>query len=264
MKLDQKIVWVTGASSGIGKQLAIDLARKKCKLILSSRNVQRLLSARDECKKFTGEVETLPLDLAETELLKNRADEAIKFFGKIDILVNCGGISQRSLIIDTDIAVYQKIMEVDYLGAVALSIGLLPHFVKQQSGIYVIISSVMGIYSSPYRSGYSAAKHALHGFFDALRMEHEKDNISVTIICPGFVNTDITRNAVIGDGSAFGQQDQLTEDGMRVEDCSRKIIRAVEKEKFEAYIGGKEAFAVYLKRFFPRLLHRVVMKSKVR
>lgn len=259
-----KTVWITGASSGIGRQLALGLAKKHCKLILSSRNTDKLEEVKSECIKSGAEAEVLPLDLSDIDFLSSITPKAIAIYGLVDVLINCGGVSQRSLIVETDISVDRKIMEVDYLGTVALSKSLLPHFIQKQSGLYVVISSVMGVYSSPYRSAYSAAKHALHGFFDALRMEHEKDNIKVTIICPGFVNTDITRNALTGDGSAFGQQDQLTEEGLAAEDCSKRIIRAVEKEKFEAYIGGKEALAVYAKRLFPKLLHRIVLKSKVR
>ena len=264
MKIDNKIVWITGASNGIGRQLAIDFARRNCRLILSSRNRNKLEQTKQQCADFTKDVYVLPIDLENTDSLKKHTQEAIAVFGKIDILINCGGISQRSLILDTDISVDRKLMVVDYLGTVALSKALLPHFIQNKSGLYVVISSVMGKYGSPYRSGYCGAKHALHGFFDVLRMEHEKDGVKVTIICPGFVNTDVTRNALTGDGSALGRQDDKTANGLRVEDFSERMIRAVEHEKYEAYIGGKEAKAVYIKRLFPRLLHRIVMKSKVR
>lgn len=264
MKIDNKIVWITGASNGIGKQLAIDFAKHNCKLILSSRSREKLEQVQKECKDFSPAVEILPLDLGETESLKQAARTVVSIFGKIDILINCGGISQRSLIMDTDISVDRRIMEIDYLGTVALSKALLPHFIENKSGLYIVISSVMGKYGSPYRSGYCGAKHALHGFFDVLRMEHEKDGIKVTIVCPGFVNTDVTRNAVTGDGSLYGQQDEKTENGLSVEEFSKRMIRSVEKEKWEVYIGGAEAKAVYIKRFFPKLLHKIVMKSRVR
>jgi len=264
MKLDKKIVWITGASNGIGKQLALDLARKQCRLILSSRNREKLELTKNDCLNHTSDAEVLPLDLSDLDSLKTVTQKAISIFGKIDVLINCGGISQRSLIIETDILVDKKIMDVDYLGTIGLSKALLPHFIENKGGLYIVISSVMGMYSSPFRSAYCGAKHALHGFFDALRMEHEKDGIRVTIICPGFVNTDVTRNALTGDGTRLGQQDKKTEDGLRVEDFSKKMLRVVEKGRFEAYIGGKEALAVYIKRFFPRLLHRVVSKSEVR
>ena len=264
MNFSQKTIWITGASSGIGKQLALDLAKKNCKLILSSRKEDQLNKIKLECQNFTSDVAVLPLDLEDFEHLKSKAEKAIAFFGRIDVLINNGGISQRSLILDTDISVDQKLMNVDYLGQIALTKALLPHFIQNQSGTFVVVSSVMGKFGSPYRSGYCAAKHALHGFFDVLRMEHQKDNVNVTIICPGFVNTNVTRNAVTGDGSIYNHQDKKTEDGLDVQNFSRRMIRAIEKEKFEAYIGGKEAKAVYLKRFFPKLLHKVILKSQVR
>lgn len=264
MTLDHKTIWITGASSGIGRQLAIDLAQKNCRLILSSRNREKLKITQKECLQYTSSVEVLPLDLADSPSLQIKGDEALKLFGKIDVLVNNGGISQRSLIIDTDISVDRKLMEVDYLGTVALSKALLPHFIENQNGLYVVVSSVMGKFGSPYRSGYCGAKHALHGFFDVLRMEHEKDGVKVTIICPGFVNTDVTRNAVTGDGSALQKQDERTEHGLKVDDFSKRMIRAVEKGKFEAYIGQKEIMGVYVKRFFPKLLHKMVLRSKVK
>ncbi len=147
-------------------------------------------------------------------------------------------------------------MEVDYLGTVGLSKALLPHLVT--------VSSLMGKFSSPYRSGYCGAKHALHGFFDALRMDHDKDNIKVTMICPGFVNTDVAKNALTGDGSKQQTQDTATENGLSVEEFTKRMLKAIEKEKFEAYIGKKEVLGIYLKRFFPKFLHWYVLKSKVR
>lgn len=264
MKLDNKTIWITGASSGIGRQLALDLAQKNCQLILSARNQDKLNEVKNACLKFTKGVAILPLDLEKIDTLTQKAQEAIDLFGMVDVLFNNGGISQRSLIINTDISVDRKLIEVDYLGTVALSKAMLPHFIQNQSGLYVITSSVMGKFGSPYRSGYCGAKHALHGFFDVMRMEHEKDGIKVTIICPGFVNTDVTRNAVIGDGSIYNQQDQKTEDGLEVTEFCKRMIKAVEKGKHEAYIGRKEAIAVYIKRFFPGLLHKIIMKSKVR
>jgi short-subunit dehydrogenase len=168
------------------------------------------------------------------------------------------------LIADTSIDVDRKLIEVDYLGTVALSKTLLPHFIKQQSGHYVTVTSVMGKFGSPYRSGYCGAKHALHGFFDVMRMEHQKDGIKVTLICPGFVNTDVAKNALTGDGFSQKTQDKATENGLAVDDFVKRMIKAIELEKFEAYIGRKEILGVYLKRFFPKFLHNFVLLSQVR
>ncbi|WP_179345173.1 SDR family oxidoreductase [Winogradskyella ursingii] len=263
MVFKNKVIWITGASSGIGKSLALHLSNLDCKLILSSRREAALNEVRDLCAR-PEHIAVLPLDLAEYHSMKPIAERAISLFGTIDMLINNGGISQRSLIIDTDISVDKKLMEVDYLGTVALTKALLPHFISNQSGHFVTVTSLMGKFGSPYRSGYCGAKHALHGFFDVLRMEHEKDQIKVTMICPGFVNTNIARNALTGEGNAQNQQDEATEKGLDVNVFTKHMITAIKKEKLEAYIGQGETKGVYLKRFFPRLLHKVVMRSRVR
>ncbi|WP_073087399.1 SDR family oxidoreductase [Winogradskyella jejuensis] len=263
MDFNDKVIWITGASSGIGKALALEFSKQNCKLILSARRETELNKVKSECNN-TEAISILPFDLADYSLMKPIAEKAVSFFGKVDILVNNGGISQRSLIVDTDISVDKKLMEVDYLGTVALSKALLPHFISNKSGHYVTVTSLMGKFGSPFRSGYCGAKHALHGFFDVLRMEHEKDNIKVTLICPGFVNTDVSHNALTGDGSQLNQLDEATENGLPVDEFAKRMLKAISKEKFEAYIGRKETTGVFLKRFFPKLLHKVVTKSKVR
>ncbi|MFT7050361.1 MAG: short-subunit dehydrogenase [Psychroserpens sp.] len=263
MKFNNKVIWITGASSGIGKSLAITLSKYDCKLIVSARRTEELEKLKGLCKN-PDLVYVLPLDLANTDTMKSIANKAISAFGSIDILVNNGGISQRSSIIETSIAVDRKLMEVDYLGTVALSKALLPHFVAKQYGHYVVVSSLMGKFSSPLRSAYCGAKHALHGFFDAMRLEHDKDNVKVTMICPGFVNTNVARNALTADGSKQGDQDEMTENGLDVDVFVQKMITAIRKEKFEAYIGKFEKFGVFVKRLSPRLIHKLVLRSKFR
>lgn len=263
MTFKNKVVWITGASSGIGKGLALALSNLDCKLIISSRNEQKLNEVKQQCKNVDNVV-VVPFDLANIGRIPKVVEKTINHYGKVDVLINNGGISQRSLIIDTDISVDKKLMEVDYLGTVALSKALLPHFIKNQSGYYAVVSSLMGKFGSPYRSGYCGAKHALHGFFDVLRMEHEKDNIKVTMICPGFVNTNVAKNALVGDGTKQNSQDKATQNGLSIDLFVKKMIKAIEKEKFESYIGRKEILGVYLKRFFPKLLHKFVLNSKVK
>lgn len=263
MNFNNKIIWITGASSGIGKSLALALSHYDCKLILSARRQQALENVKAICK-HPEHVKVLTLDLAETNTLAAITETAISIFGRIDLLINNGGISQRSPIIETSIEVDRKLMEVDYLGTVALSKAVLPHFVAQKSGHYVVVSSLMGKFSSPLRSAYCGAKHALHGFFDTLRMEHYKDHVKVTLICPGFVNTNVARNALTADGSKQEYQDDMTENGLHVDVFVKKMITAIRKEKFEAYIGKFEKFGVLVKRLSPKLIHKLVMRSKIR
>jgi short-subunit dehydrogenase len=260
--IDGKTVWITGASSGIGESLAYALDKRNCKLILSSRKVDELQRVEDNCKNKDN-INIVPLDLMEFDSMQNTVATATSNYGPIDILINNAGLSQRSLIAETEFSVYKKLMDVNYLGTVALTKALLPHFIENKNGKFVTVTSLMGKFGSPYRSGYCGAKHALHGFFDVLRMEHEKDGIKVTLICPGFVNTNVAKNALTGDGSSQSTQDTATQNGLPVAYFAKKMIRAIEKERFEAYIGRFERIGVYL-RLFPKLLHRVVLRSTVR
>lgn len=262
MEVRNKVIWITGASSGIGKSLALLAGQKGARLILSGRNTARLKEVQSALPNPEAS-RILPMDLGAISSLNECVEQAVGFFNGIDILVNNAGISQRSLIADTDMEVYEKLIHVNYLGTVALSKALLPYFIRAQGGHFVVVTSLMGKFGSPWRSGYCGAKHALHGFFDVLRMEHQKDAIDVTLVCPGFVNTDIARNALTGDGSAQTRQDRATAKGMDPDRFARKMLKAIERCKMEVHIGGKEVSGVYMKRFFPRLLHKLVLRSKV-
>ena len=217
-----KVVWITGASSGIGEALAYQSAKAGAKLVLSSRRENELNRVKANCNLPHENILVVPLDLAEHDKMDQKVEQVIAHFGRIDVLVNNGGISQRSLVIDTDISVYKKLVDVDYLGSVAISKAVLPVFVKQKSGHFAVITSLMGKFASPLRSGYCGAKHALHGFFDALRMEHHDDNIKVTLICPGYIQTNVSVNALTSDGSAQNTMDAATGSGMTAENCALK------------------------------------------
>lgn len=260
---ERKTYWITGASSGIGKAFAIEVSQAGHQLILSSRKEDALKEVRELCT-FPERVIILPLDLANSEELPEKAALALGMAGgRVDVMVHCGGISQRSLAAETDLSVDRRVMEIDFFGTVALSKALLPHFMEEQNGHFVVVTSLMGKFSSPMRSGYCAAKHALHGFFDALRAEHTEDNIKVTMVCPGFVKTNISRNALVGDGTAQNSMDDATNKGISPEECAKKMLTAIRKEKAEVYIGGREVFGVYVSRFFPALLRRMLPKAKV-
>lgn len=262
MQLNGKVIWITGASSGIGEALAYELANeKKCKLILSARNVVELERVKSNCNTTT---QILPFDLADFDNAKENVVKAIELFGKIDVLILNGGVSQRSLIIETDFSVDKKLIEIDYLANVALAKAILPHFIQNQNGHFAVVTSLMGKFGSPYRSGYCGAKHALHGFFDVMRMEHQKDGVKVTMVCPGFIQTNVAKNALTADGSKQTIDDEATRNGLPVNSFAQRMTKAIENNKFEAYIGRKEVLGVYLKRFFPKLLHYFVLKSKVR
>lgn len=264
-QLGNKVVWLTGASSGIGEALAYELSRKGARLILSARRKEELERVKGNCPSGAQPgIRVLPLDLEKPETLQLSTEAAIQLFGHIDMLINNGGISQRSLVAETAIAVDRRIMEVNYFGGIALTKYLLPHFVARKQGHFVNISSVTGKFGTPYRSGYAASKHALHGFFDAVRAEHHRDNIKVTMVCPGFIHTPITLSALTADGTPLNKMDEAQFKGKPADWCARKIVSAIEKNKEEVYIGGKEVLAVYLKRFFPKIFSRVIRNVAVR
>jgi len=262
MNFNKTVFWITGASSGIGKATALELSKTESKIILSSRNKKQLLKVKNECQ-HPENVRILPLDLADYLSMPLKVEEALKLFGTIDVLFNNGGVSQRSLAIDTAIEVDKQLMDVNYIGTVALTKALLPFFIKNKKGHFVVTTSVVGKIGSPLRSSYAASKHALHGFFDSLRAEIYKYNISVTIVCPGFVQTNVSINALTGDGSAQNKMDVATKNGLIPSQFAKRLLKAVSTNRQEVYIGKKEIYGIYLKRFFPRLLAKLIQKVDV-
>jgi short-subunit dehydrogenase len=267
-KLTNNVIWVTGASSGIGEALVYELAKKNVKLIISSRRKEELERVKGNCiPQAQPNIRVLPLDLAEPSTLKLSVEAALQLFGHIDILINNGGISQRSLAKDTALEVDRKIMEIDYFGTIALTKYLIPHFIKRKSGHYVTVTSVNGKLGISRRTSYAAAKHALHGFFDSLRAElwNESKQIYVTLVCPGWINTNLSVAALLGDGSPQNKKDETHKQGMLPAVFAKKMIRAIETRKEEVYIGGsKEMTAIRLKRFFPKIFSKIIRKTKVR
>lgn len=256
-----KVVWITGASSGIGEALAVALSAAGARLILSARREHELQRVKDRCASKEN-ILILPMDITGFN-----EHSAINLFGHVDMLINNAGISQRSFVKDTQFDVYKKIMDINYFGAVSLTKALLPHFLSRKSGHYVVISSITGKFGTPYRSGYAASKHALHGFYDSLRAElwrDVKDDIKVTMVCPGFIHTPITLFAITGDGTPLNKMDQGQYKGRPADWCAQEMIKAIEKNKEEVNIGGREVFGVYLKRFFPRYFSGLIKKIKVR
>lgn len=260
---DQKVIWITGASSGIGRAAALRFAQAGYCLILSARTREAMEEVKSQCPK-PERVKILELDLAKSEEMPSKTQEAISFFGKIDSLLHNAGISQRSLIKETALSVDRRLMEINFFGTVALTKAILPHFIQNQQGHFGVVTSLVGKFGTPYRSAYAASKHALHGFFDTLRAEHFQDQISVTLICPGFIRTQVSVNALTADGSPLNEMDEAQEKGMKPEDCAEEIFQAITRKKEEVLIGGKETYAVYLKRFFPSLFSKIIRKAKVR
>jgi short-subunit dehydrogenase len=263
MKFKNKTIWITGASSGIGKAMALAFSNQGANLILSARNEEKLNEVKQECL-YPEQVEVLPLDLTNYNSFKEKTNTALTFFDGIDFLINSGGISQRALAKDTELNVDRAIFETNFFGTIGLTKAILPHFLNKKSGQIVIISSVVGKIGTPLRSSYSGSKHALHGFFDSLRAELYDDNISVTLICPGFVNTNVSMNALTGDGSKQNKLDNATAKGLKPDEFAKIALKAIAQKRQEIVIGGfKEKLAVYVKRFFPGLLSNIIRKANV-
>lgn len=263
MSLEKKVVWITGASSGIGEALAYEFNKKGTLLILSARREEELLRVQSGCENWEETVKILPLDLENAASLQQKTEEAIKLFGSVDMLINNGGVSQRAFAVDSKMETIRKVMEVNFFGTVALTKALLPYLIKQKSGHIVVISSVMGKVGTKHRSVYAASKHALHGWFDCLRQEVYDHNIDVSLVCPGFVKTNVTVNALTADGGKHNKMDDAQKNAMSPEEFARRLFPKLAKRKEEIYIGGTEILAVYLKRLSPGLLNRILRKSKV-
>jgi short-subunit dehydrogenase len=261
MKKEQKIIWLTGASSGIGEALAYQWSKEGHFLILSARRENELIRVQNHCQNPKA-CKILPLDLSKQTDIEVAANLVLNEFGQVDILVHNGGISQRSLAEDTVIDVDRKIMEVDYFSGLILTKKLLPSMLANKKGHIVVISSITGLFGFPLRSAYSAAKHAMHGFYETLWAEIHTKGIDVTIVCPGRISTGISLHALTKDGNPHGKIDPAQEKGITADLCAKKIIKAVQKKKKEVYIGRTELLMVYFKRYLPFLYYKLVSKIK--
>ena len=260
MKFSGQVVWITGASSGIGEALAHAFAREGARLVLSSRRPEELERVRRACER-PEEHMVVPLDLTRSETFLIAVGEVLARRGQIDVLINNGGVSQRALAADATLEVERALMEVDYFGPVALTKAVLPAMRARQAGRIVVVSSVMGYVGTPGRSTYAAAKHALHGYFDSLRAEVWRDGIGVTLVCPGYVRTAVSDNAVGPRGEKHGKTDGTHMSGISAEKCAVVIVNAVARDREEIYVG-REAYAIYVKRFLPWLFSRIVRRMK--
>lgn len=256
MATPSSTVWITGASSGIGAALARVAGRSGHRLILSARRVEHLESVRATLP-HPDQVKVLPLDVADHAALGRAAREA-ESWGGVDILVNNAGITQRSTALETTVETARRIMEVNYFASVELSRAVLPGMLSRDRGHLVFVSSVAGWVATPLRSSYSAAKHAVRAWADALRAELHGSNVAVTVLCPGYIATGISSAALLGDGTPQGFVEPTDAGGLDVDVAAAKMWRAIEDRRPEVLVGGKELAAVYLKRWAPGLVTRLL------
>ncbi|TMO74251.1 short chain dehydrogenase [Pseudoalteromonas sp. S3785] len=263
MDYKNKTVWITGASSGIGKELATQFAQLGANVILSARSVDKLNKLKQSLHG-DGHI-VLPLDLSAPEAVLDQVTNLLETLPAIDILINNGGVSQRSLFLENDFNVYRQLMEVNYFGLIALTKAVAPSMVARQSGSIVSISSVAGKVGSKFRTGYSGSKYAVVGFMDCLRAELAEHNIHCLTICPGSIKTAIAHNSLNEQGIAQNKPEHSIENGMDVSVAAKKMILAIGNKKDEVIVGkGLSGWAPTIKRFFPRLFNRLTAKTNYR
>jgi dehydrogenase/reductase SDR family protein 7B len=257
-----KTVWITGASSGIGEALAYAFGQRGARLILSARRTERLTQVAKSCG--ARETHVVPLDLGALETLPAIVERVLTQIGSVDIMVHNAGVGQRSLVLDTAFEVDRRMMEINYLGPVALTKALLPSMLRQKRGQFVVLSSVLGVMSAQRRSGYCASKHALHGYFNGLRAELGRDGVAVLMVCPGRVHTEFSEQAFEGDGSRHGVTDASSQKGLSAGEVAHRMLRALERGEDEVLVAKWESLAVYLNRWAPSLMRRAIARINMR
>ncbi|MDP1727769.1 MAG: SDR family oxidoreductase [Bacteroidota bacterium] len=260
---NNKVVLITGASSGIGKALAIQLADTGVTLILAARRMDELNLLKEECEKKGASCTCHFIDMADPKSIAGFVEKVSSQFSKIDVQINNAGMSQRSQAEVTAIEVDRKIMEVNFFGQVHITKLLWPLLIKSAHANIVLISSVVGTFGFPQRSAYAASKHALEGFFESWMLENKRENIHFTTIAPGRVYTHISYAALTADGSMHKQMDQGQINGIKAEVCAQKIIRAILKNKRKVYIVQYEMILIILRKCLPYLFFQLVRKLKL-
>ncbi|MBN1415568.1 MAG: SDR family oxidoreductase [Bacteroidales bacterium] len=262
MNINGKTIWITGASSGIGEALSIEAVRRGASVILSARNTGKLENLKELLEKISpGSAHVVPMDVTKKEDIIRSVETVTSLYKGIDILINNAGVSQRSLAIETPVEVDRMILEANFFGAVALTKAMLPSMINNKGGYIVAISSMTGLYGFPMRSAYSAAKHALSGFFETLALELWSKNIRITLVYPGRVHTDVSINSLDKDGKPYGIMDPGQAKGIPVETCAKKIIRAIERNRKKLLLGRGETFLYYMKKFIPPVYYFLARKT---
>lgn len=255
MTFQGKKVWIIGASSGIGAALAVEMAHRGATCVLSARRVERLNDIARTCADPERHV-VYPLDATDFASHEAAAQDIERQVGPLDIVVLNAGVGQRGHALDTEFDIERGIMELNYLGTISVAKAVGRKMRARQAGTIVVISSVLGRLSIPGSSSYSASKHALHGYFESLRAELYPHGVNVTIVCPGYINTEFTVHALQEDGSRFGVIDHNHTYGMDADVCAGRICDGVEKRRPVLVVGGTETWGILLARLFPGLARR--------
>ena len=262
MELKEKVIWLTGASSGIGEACAYLFAKENANLILTALEADLLEKVQKKCISLGGRCEILPYDLSDIGGIEELVEKALHFFGRVDIMYNNAGISQRAKAGDTLFEVDKKIMDVNFFAPVKISKLLLPQMIENGGGTFVTTTSISGRFGFPLRSAYCSSKHALYGFFETIHAEYYNQNIRCVQVCPGRVKTNISFYALEKNGKQHGKMDAGQAGGISVEKAAKKIVKAVRKQKPEVLVGSKELLMVYFKRFIPALNRKIARNIK--
>ncbi|WP_224964908.1 SDR family NAD(P)-dependent oxidoreductase [Acinetobacter guillouiae] len=262
--LEGKVVWITGASSGIGKALAAECALQGAQVVLSARRLEELEKVRISLLNPDHHI-SVAMDITDEAQVRHAYEQVLDEKGRIDWLINNAGLSQRALIADTTMQTERAIMEIDYFSQVFLTKLVLPTFLAQKSGRIAYISSVAGLLGTQYRASYSAAKAAIHMWANSLRAEVAQDGVNVSVIFPGFVKTNVSFNALNGAGKAQAHQDEAIENGLEADDFAQKTVSALLKGQEYIVVGGrKEKLGVLISRLSPSTLYKMIRKMKVK
>jgi len=263
MNYSGKTVWITGASSGIGAELARQFAREGARVIISSYEAEELEGVRKSLEPVSKNVHTVVFNLDRPEEVEETAKKVLKEYGTIDVLMNNGGISTRAEALETKVELDRRVMEIDYFSGVILTKALLPSMIHQGYGHIGVTSSISGKFGWPQRSAYAAAKHALFGFYKSLWAETNKKGIRVTLFSPGRVRTNISYHALQKDGKEYGKMDPGQEKGIPPALCARKMIRAMKRNRKDVLIGRAELIMVWIHKYCKPLYYWMVNRLAI-
>jgi short-subunit dehydrogenase len=255
-----KVVIVTGASSGIGKATAKEFARMGSKVVLASRSLSRITELENELKELNCDVIAIPTDVSREDDCRTLIGKTIHKYGKIDILVNNAGISMKALFIDSDLNVLHRIMDVNFWGTVYCTKYALPYLLSAK-GSLIAVSSIAGFHGLPGRSGYSASKFAIHGFMETIRIEHLKDGLHVMVIAPGFTATEIRRHALMADGSEQMESQMNEHNLMSPEYVAKWILKGILKNKRNKILTWEGRLTALFQRLMPHTVDRLYYES---
>ncbi|WP_298144983.1 SDR family oxidoreductase [uncultured Acinetobacter sp.] len=259
-----KVVWITGASSGLGEALAKAFAEQDAQVILTARRGEVLEQVRQSLKHPERHL-VMSADVTNESQMRHAYAEVLQHKGRIDLLINNAGLSQRALITDTTMHTERAIMEVDYFSQVFLTKTVLPTFLQQKTGRIVFISSVAGLLGTQYRATYSAAKAAIHMWANSLRAEVAEHGVKVSVVFPGFVKTNVSFNALNGEGQPQGYQDTAIENGLNADEFAQVVLKALAEGQEYVVVGGlKEKLGVWVSRLSPHILYKMIRNIKVK